>query len=130
MAIDKRQVPVLAFLLILLLGCVAVYFFLDPTAYAWMPKCPFRLLTGWSCPACGVQRALHALLNGHPAQALAYNYFFVFSVPYLLVLIVAYVLRILNRGESFVRLAHHPVLAWTYIVLFFVWGVLRNLLTM
>ena len=112
----------------MLLGCVAVYLFLDPVQYVWMPKCPFRLLTGWNCPACGVQRAFHALLNGHPSAALAYNYLFVFSIPYAIALVAAYVLRKMNCGESFVRMVHHPVLAWVYIVLFFVWGVVRNIL--
>ena len=116
------------FLVTLLLGCVAVYFYLDPTQYVWMPKCPFRLLTGWSCPACGVQRALHALLNGHPREALGYNYLFVFSIPYALALVVAWVLRRMDRGEAYVRMANHPVIARIYVILFIVWGVVRNLL--
>lgn len=111
-----------------MVGCVVVYAVFDPSQYVWMPKCPFRLLTGWNCPACGLQRALHALLHGHLAEALSYNYFFVFSIPYATVLLVSEVLKRMRCGEEFTRAVEHPVIARTYVVFFFVWGVVRNVL--
>lgn len=56
-------------------GVVAVaviYATYDPSA-AIFPKCPVKALTGYSCPGCGSQRALHALLTGRPMDALGYN---------------------------------------------------------
>ena len=44
-----------------------------PTAATFYPRCQLHTLTGLHCPGCGTTRALHALLNGHVAQALAYN---------------------------------------------------------
>lgn len=41
----------------------------------------FRLLTGWDCPGCGSQRALHALLHGRVADAWAFNPYVFFAVP-------------------------------------------------
>ena len=61
----------------LIILCVLLYFFFDPNQQVWMPKCPLRLLTGWNCPACGLQRAAHALLHGRFVEALTYNYFIV-----------------------------------------------------
>jgi len=115
-------------ILLLVVGGVIIYTFFDPTQYVWMPKCPFRLLTGWNCPACGIQRAAHALLHGRFMEALSYNYFFIISIPYLLVLLVAEVLKRIPAGEAFIRAAEHPILARIYIVLFIVWGVVRNML--
>jgi hypothetical protein len=109
-------------------GCVALYFFIDPTRHAWMPQCPFRLLTGWNCPACGLQRALHALLHGRFQEAFSYNYFFIVSIPYLIALLIAEVLKQRHRGQDFIRAVEHPFIARTYIVLFIVWGIVRNLL--
>ena len=109
-----------------LVGCVVFYTKFDPTQHAWMPQCPFRLLTGWSCPACGMQRALHAVLHGHFLESLSYNYFLILGIPYALALIVAEVLQSLHRGERFVHMAQHPVIARVYLVLFLVWGVVRN----
>lgn len=115
-------------ILFLILGCVVFYFLIDPTKYVWIPKCPMRLLLGWNCPACGIQRALHALFNGHPAEALSYNYFFVFSIPYAFALILAELLKCIQRGKTFIRKVNNPVIAKIYIVLFVLWGVVRNLL--
>lgn len=116
-------------LLILLLlgaGCVVLYLLVDPVGSVWMPKCPFRLLTGWNCPACGFQRALHAFLNGHFREALAYNYFLLIGLPYLLALAAVEVLEWWGRGGRFAWWVTRPVVAKVYIVLFCVWWVLRN----
>lgn len=44
----------------------------DPTQYP-APQCVFKRLTGYDCPGCGTQRALHALLHGRIAEAWHYN---------------------------------------------------------
>jgi hypothetical protein len=45
----------------------------DPATTWWFPSCPFHALTGWLCPLCGSLRAVHALLLGAPARAVALN---------------------------------------------------------
>ena len=71
---------------LLALGC---YYFFDPLQVTWMPKCPFQELTCLECPACGNQRALHALLHGNFGKAFSYNPFFILSLPYLLLLCIS-----------------------------------------
>ncbi len=70
------------------LGALSVlavaYTLLDPLDYAIFPKCPVKVLTGWDCPGCGSQRAIHALLNGQVAEAFRCNALLVLSIPYLL----------------------------------------------
>lgn len=46
--------------------------FVEPSSGLY-PRCPFKMLTGLSCPGCGTQRALHALFSGNPGEALRYN---------------------------------------------------------
>lgn len=107
---------------------LAVLYVLNPVEHQLMPKCPFKLLTGFSCPACGFQRATHAALHGRLGEALAYNYWFTFSLPYLgAVVTEKYVLRGAwkKKAESIVE---HPVLIYTYVVTFFAWLVVRNIL--
>ena len=53
-------------------GLLAV-FLIDPATAGFLPPCPFRLFTGLLCPGCGGTRALHQLLHGRPAAALALN---------------------------------------------------------
>ena len=45
----------------------------DPATTWWFPSCPFYAITGWLCPLCGSLRAAHALLQGAPLTAFAYN---------------------------------------------------------
>ena len=118
----------LILLLLIAVGGIVVYALFDPTRHAWMPQCPFRLLTGWNCPACGLQRALHALLHGRFQEAFSYNYFFIVSIPFLIALLIAEVLKQRHRGQDFIRAVEHPFIARTYIVFFIVWGIVRNLL--
>jgi len=112
----------------LLLGVVAIYYIFNPANVKWFPQCPIKFCTGYSCPACGVQRAVHALMHGEFSKALSYNYFFVLSIPYLLLACTAHVLRKRNTGLKFANFLEGKVLAWIYVVCFCVWFIVRNIL--
>ena len=43
---------------------VSVLLFFDPEKSSFFPKCPLYAFTGFKCPVCGAQRALHAALHG------------------------------------------------------------------
>lgn len=60
-----------------------VYAFFNPAETPWFPKCPFRLLTGFECPGCGSQRAIHHLLHFDIPAAFAENMLLVVAIPYL-----------------------------------------------
>lgn len=64
-------------------GLLGVYFYLDPAQH-FFPKCPFLWLSGWKCPGCGSQRAVHHLLHGEITEALRLNFLLVLSLPYVL----------------------------------------------
>ncbi|MBO4723377.1 MAG: DUF2752 domain-containing protein [Muribaculaceae bacterium] len=110
----------------ILIGALIIYYYNNPLSGAWFPQCPVKLLTGYSCPGCGVQRAFHALLHGNLGQALAYNYFFVLSVPYFILACIALILR--GRFSNFERIVEGKTLAMIYVVCYFVWFVVRNVL--
>lgn len=94
-----------------------------------MPKCPFKLLTGFDCPGCGFQRALHAALHGEWGKAMGYNVFLFLLIPYMLALFVSdLLLRGNSRQAEWQRITHHPRVLYAYIVLYAAWGVARNLL--
>lgn len=113
---------------VLIMGCIVVYLFFDPTKNGWMPKCPFHLLTGWNCPACGLQRAIYALLHGRWMEAFSYNYFMVLCLPYIMALFVAEGMKIVQRGEKFIRVVEHPIVTKVFLVLCVLWWIIRNLL--
>ncbi len=69
----------------------------DPsTGGAFLP-CPFRALTGWWCPGCGLTRATHHLFRGDVAQALRFNLFVVVVLAGLALTWLAWTLRVAGR---------------------------------
>ena len=47
---------------VVLVLLLALYSF-NPVNYVLMPKCAFKLATGYSCPGCGFLRATHAAIT-------------------------------------------------------------------
>src|SRR5262245_22215211 len=61
-------------------GAVMLYQ-VDPSTTRFLPKCPVHLLTGLHCPGCGSTRAIHCLLHGDVAGAIAKNALLVLMLP-------------------------------------------------
>ncbi len=59
--------------------------------------CPWAGLLGVPCPGCGLTRATWAILNGHPADAIALHPFVLVAVPALGIMLLLLALR---RGVS------------------------------
>lgn len=108
------------------------YYWADPQESVIMPKCIMKLITGYQCPSCGTQRSLHALLHGHLTQALRYNYFFIISIPLFVIAMYAFWgIKKNNPSKTIVSLYNFVTNRYTlicYIILFFVWWVLRNVI--
>lgn len=69
----------------LLVGGLAYVGLADPhSPGSVFPACPFKLLTGWNCPACGGLRMTHDLLHGDLAAAVVDNVFLLVGLPALL----------------------------------------------
>ncbi|HUS12310.1 MAG TPA: DUF2752 domain-containing protein, partial [Pyrinomonadaceae bacterium] len=52
--------------------------------------CPFRALTGFTCPGCGSTRCLHRLLHGDLVGAFEFNPLLILSLPFLLYALMRY----------------------------------------
>lgn len=72
-------------LLIAFGGGLLFYFLYNPESNSFLLKCPFKIFTGFDCPGCGSQRALHSLLHGEFQNAFAYNPLFIIAIPYVFV---------------------------------------------
>ena len=73
------------FISISLIVFYVVYSYFNPYQVDFFPKCPFLLLTGYKCPGCGSQRAIHYLFNFDIYHAFKENMLLVISIPYLIV---------------------------------------------
>ncbi len=83
------------------------------------PACPFKLLTGWNCPACGGLRMTHDLLHGDLAAAAVDNVFLLVGLPALL----AWVVVRWRTGRPIFTMPAIAVIA----VLAVTWTVVRNM---
>jgi hypothetical protein len=61
-----------------------IYKVFSPYEQDFFPKCIFLQLTGYKCPGCGSQRAVHYLFNLDICHALKENLLLVISIPYLI----------------------------------------------
>ena len=86
--VNKRLTALLIWLSIAL-GATYLFIF-EPGKTGFFPACPFRTLTGFTCPGCGSTRGLHRLLHGDIVSALEFNPLMVLSLPFLLYALVRY----------------------------------------
>lgn len=122
-ALRKRwKLPVIILVAVVV---AVVYGFFDPSHTWWMPKCPVYILTGYQCPGCGSQRALHALLHGDMAGAFRANAMLVVFIPVLAILWVSEARR--GRWPGLFRVMFHPVTIIAVLVVLVAWGIGRNL---
>lgn len=110
----------------LLVGLAWVFYQVDPERSAWVPKCPFYYATGWQCPACGTQRAIHQLLHLHLREAVAYNAFLFVSFPYLALLIGTECAGKEKKQTRLGAFCHDRRVVCTYLALIIVWWIGRN----
>lgn len=82
----------------------------DPGDGGVFLPCPFRSVTGWWCPGCGLTRATHHLLRGDLTQALRFNLFVVLILAGLSITWLAWALQMVGRPIRSVA----RVPAWAY----------------
>jgi len=110
----------------LTLAVVAVYLFVfEPGKSGFFPICPFRALTGFTCPGCGSARGMHALVHGDVVAAFKFNPLLVLSLPFLLYAFVRFTNTAIH-GRQVKGNQLDAKYIWTiFVVVLFFW-VFRN----
>ncbi len=120
----SRPLTVAMLWLIPVAGGVFLFFF-EPGRWGFYPVCPFRALTGFTCPGCGGTRALNHLVHGELSLAFQLNPLLIASLPLLLFALLRHTSIVLReqpvRGNTL-----HPRYIWALFgVILFFW-VFRN----
>jgi hypothetical protein len=89
---------VFGFLMLLAL----VYKIFDPGVTDIFPECIFYRYTGFKCPVCGSQRAVHHLMNFEIAKAFMSNALLVLAIPYVMINIILDIIKF--PGENIKKL--------------------------
>lgn len=113
------------FLLVFLIGVLFYYYFLDPQdSKAVFFSCPLREFSGYLCPGCGGQRALHELLHFRLHEAFQFNALFVLGIFYCLLLWGTYFWKEKYFFYHFLR--SKPFILFIVLAVIF-YGIVRNL---
>ena len=120
----RRSLLIVVILAVLLLFGF-IYYAIDPSASTIFPRCTFLELTGYKCPGCGSQRAIHALLHGDVAEAFRYNALLLIAVPWIALCLYAESHR--TRNPRLYARLNAPLLIWLFLAMVLIWWVLRNI---
>ncbi len=107
---------------------VLLYYFTDPANSEWaryFPKCVWKALTGYDCPGCGLQRALHAMLTGDMKTMFWTNPFLVIFTPYFVAIFYAYISpdKFAQRIKPYL---YHNITIAIFLAIYVIWWVVRN----
>ena len=125
MQLKKKRWIVVIVSVIVIVVLLLLYAIYDPSTSYLAPKCPFKLLTGLDCPACGNQRAIHNLLNGNIVDAFLCNPFLWLSLPYVVLVLYA-TLGNSKFSNRVARYVIHRYALCIYIAAFILWWIIRN----
>lgn len=119
----RSLILVIAITLLLVFGFI--YYALDPSTSGAFPQCFFLSLTGYKCPGCGIQRAIHALLHGDVAGAFRYNAFLMVAIPWIALCLFAESRR--TRNPRLYARLKPELLMWLLLAAVLIWWILRNI---
>lgn len=119
---NKTSVRVIA-AVVVAVALIVIYGSVNPEN-RFFPKCMFLVLTGWKCPGCGSQRAIHALLNGDVGAAWGYNALLVSFIPLVAVMAIASLVRL--RRPGFYNFVNSRWIIWSVFAVVVGWGIVRN----
>jgi hypothetical protein len=113
-------------LLTTLVMVAVLFFILDPDEQPIFPRCIFYSFSGYYCPGCGSQRAIHNLMHLNFAGVVQNNILF---LPAMLAVTYHYLHPVLNRNFSWrlpniLYMKNTPWIIFGIIVFFWI---IRNL---
>lgn len=117
--ISKKHKWLIVIAVVVLIG--VAYYIIDPVMHKWVPKCPFLLLTGWKCPGCGSQRAIHALVHGDIIEVFRQNALFLPSIAYIISIVASRLKPSLHDKLT------GQIAIWTYFGIIIVFWISRNI---
>lgn len=82
---------------------LAYAYTLGPVQFRGLTLCPFKWLTGWRCPLCGITHAWNAALHGRWADAFAIHPVAPFLLPVCIAATLWYSLRVALRATDSVH---------------------------
>lgn len=125
MTAPTRRKVLISFLLAAGIMLALIYFVVNPEDSGFMPRCTFKLLTGYDCPGCGSQRMIHALLHGDLLAAWRFNPFLLCMIP--VILLYVWLDLAPDKNPRLFRFFHSPTMIYVLGASIIIWGITRNI---
>lgn len=123
---ELTKILKIALIAALLGDFIFIYYFFNPSTTFFIP-CPFHYITGFYCPGCGSQRAVHLLLHGDIWGAFRFNPLMVLTLPILVYgLGITIANWIFGTSHRFM-LFYSKIFIFGYFGLAIVYWIIRNL---
>lgn len=107
---------------IILIILLILYLLISSYFHFYIP-CPFKEITGFYCPGCGITRMLLSILKLDFYGAFRYNPLLFISIPIGLYIYIDYLIR---KEKSLYKKI--PEKGWyVVIIIFIIYGILRNI---
>jgi len=107
-------------------GILWFYSTVNPSENNIFPECIFHSVTGYHCPGCGSQRAIHDFLNFRVLEGFKHNV--LIGLAFLVFFYQIYLwVRQKVSPEKRSNLLYHPKVPWLFLILAVSFWILRNL---
>lgn len=119
---QKRIKKVLVSLLIII-SILGIYFLAYSRLEFIRIKCLFHELTGLNCPGCGITRMILSFLQFDFYSGIKYNYFLGYTFI-VIIFMVGYFIYSYIYNKKIKQIEYFNMF---YLVLFILWGIIRNI---
>ncbi|SDE44904.1 Protein of unknown function [Ulvibacter litoralis] len=125
--VTSKKIITLTLIAAVLGGIFFVFHSYNPSHHSFFLPCPFKYTTGYHCPGCGSQRAIHQLAQGDVTTAFGLNPLMVLSLP---LIIYAFGLKLYNylfSTQLRVHLFYNPFFIYGYFGIVAIYWIARNI---
>ena len=111
---------------LLLGGFLLLYGYYNPSQSSFFLSCPFKVITGYHCPGCGSQRAIHQLLHFNFLGAFRLNPLMVLSLPLIIYGLGLQVWNFIFETNYRVQLFYSKLFIYSYFGVVVLYWIARN----
>jgi hypothetical protein len=125
--VDSKKLLKIALIVTILGGFFIIYSTFNPSGNSLFIPCPFRYVSGFYCPGCGSQRAIHQLLHLNFIAAFRLNPFMVLSIPLILYGLLVTAWNYVFETQYRIKFFYSKLFIYGYFGLAVMYWVLRNI---
>ena len=123
----KVKIIITTLLIISGVGFYVLYKNIDPSDSIYVPKCISYTTFNIICPGCGVQRAVHSILNGEIIKGIYFNPLIVLSIPYVFLLLLMDIFKLKYKLPKLYQTLYGQKAIWILLIILVSYTILRNI---